>query len=697
MPAFSDHLGPNESLHRGQYLSALDGRFGLLLQANGNLVLFKNYRYLGRPGVALWASNTAGKGARTCVMQADGNLVLYDAYNRAVWSSDTWQFPGSGLLLQPNGNAVIFSPDNESRWATNTVSAIPPSGPPALGSAMLPGQTLPPREGLSSPNGKYTLTFQRNGNLVLFRNHSDGAQTYLWSTQTANRPAEVCILQPDGNIALFDGDGNRHWISNAGYHPGSRLSVENDGKLLLRTPGGQTVWYTYTGENEGIRFNELYFVLHHNTYDHGGVVASLNQGLRAVELDVVDSGDWQSDPDGPFVAHETGWDTPPPRLGEHLRQITGWMDQNPDRGPILVFVDLKTTWTTYVEDWLPSKVDRLDSRINEILGARQFTAANLFQHATGAEFVCEGRSLRHAVVTGGWPLANSLRDRVLVFFTGGRWQLANQTQSAGICHILSSRGLPFGFFCPDIESDPDELKWDKCVDGMALESSQCCVAGNLKACDHYQITANLADRLHQVIHLWNNHVLENHEYAYNHVAVAHGIGVIGRDDDARPGSVIDTYNGSIPLVGRRRSLPGYFELRPYHAFNKCLDVTGARRDNGAPLQLWDVRGGDNQRFVYTAEGQLRPKHVNTHGVDIDGGRALDGKWVHLWRCDGGNSEKWVLEPSGVFRSFDKRDFVLDVHDAGTDNGRHIITYRLHGGPNQRFVLVPVPEWEQSDF
>src|SRR5260370_1170980 len=39
--------------------------------------LFRSNLVLYRSGVALWASGTNGRGVGVCIMQADGNLVLY--------------------------------------------------------------------------------------------------------------------------------------------------------------------------------------------------------------------------------------------------------------------------------------------------------------------------------------------------------------------------------------------------------------------------------------------------------------------------------------------------------------------------------------------------------------------------------------------------------------------------------------------
>jgi hypothetical protein len=56
-----------------------------------------------------------------CIMQGDGNLVIYDPGVNPIWASDTWQHPGSSLWVQGDGNVVIYRPDGAPVWATNTV------------------------------------------------------------------------------------------------------------------------------------------------------------------------------------------------------------------------------------------------------------------------------------------------------------------------------------------------------------------------------------------------------------------------------------------------------------------------------------------------------------------------------------------------------------------------------------------------
>ncbi len=101
-------LASTQILYQGESLESPNGRFKLVLQADGNLVLYDKDK-------ALWSSGTNGKDAKKLVMQNDGNLVLYGP-NGPVWASNTSGNRGAYLVLQDDGNLVIY----KAVWSTGT-------------------------------------------------------------------------------------------------------------------------------------------------------------------------------------------------------------------------------------------------------------------------------------------------------------------------------------------------------------------------------------------------------------------------------------------------------------------------------------------------------------------------------------------------------------------------------------------------
>lgn len=111
----ADRLHPNQTLTSGQGITSNDGRCLLVMQADGNLVLYESIPGGRRP---LWASNTGAGGSRA-VMQGDGNLVVYAPSNQPLWASNTGT-PGAILVLQDDANTVVYAPDGRALWASNT-------------------------------------------------------------------------------------------------------------------------------------------------------------------------------------------------------------------------------------------------------------------------------------------------------------------------------------------------------------------------------------------------------------------------------------------------------------------------------------------------------------------------------------------------------------------------------------------------
>lgn len=113
--AQGDNMQPGEVLNPGQSITSTNGQYTFVYQGDGNLVLYRNSN-----GQALWASNTWGRTDGVCIMQGDGNFVIYDRDVNPIWTSNTWQHPGSQLVVQSDGNVVIYNPNGTPVWATNT-------------------------------------------------------------------------------------------------------------------------------------------------------------------------------------------------------------------------------------------------------------------------------------------------------------------------------------------------------------------------------------------------------------------------------------------------------------------------------------------------------------------------------------------------------------------------------------------------
>ncbi|AFZ57256.1 hypothetical protein H6G54_25145 [Anabaena cylindrica FACHB-243] len=124
----SSSLKTEQSLGVEQRIVSDNGRYQLVLQSDGNLVL---YGLEGRvPGGATWATGTDGQGGTLAVLQSDGNFVLYGPRGRvpggALWGSGTDGQDVTSLVMQNDGNLVLYRRDGSAAWATDTVEPPPP-------------------------------------------------------------------------------------------------------------------------------------------------------------------------------------------------------------------------------------------------------------------------------------------------------------------------------------------------------------------------------------------------------------------------------------------------------------------------------------------------------------------------------------------------------------------------------------------
>ncbi len=101
LPAFArDTLGSGEMLYKGETLKSPNGQYQLILQNDGNLVLYNGSK-------AIWSTGTQGKQGRKLIMQSDGNLVLYGR-GGPIWATNTSGNRDAYLKIQNDGNLAIY-------------------------------------------------------------------------------------------------------------------------------------------------------------------------------------------------------------------------------------------------------------------------------------------------------------------------------------------------------------------------------------------------------------------------------------------------------------------------------------------------------------------------------------------------------------------------------------------------------------
>lgn len=117
-------LAPSGRLDGGQEMQSPSGMHHLIMQTDGNLVLYG-------PGRYLWAlsdqPNAAPVPGSFLLMQADGNLVVYAPDGRVTFA--VYGRAGAFLAQQDDANLVLYGPTSggaaSAIWATNTFMSFP--------------------------------------------------------------------------------------------------------------------------------------------------------------------------------------------------------------------------------------------------------------------------------------------------------------------------------------------------------------------------------------------------------------------------------------------------------------------------------------------------------------------------------------------------------------------------------------------
>ncbi|MEU4196961.1 hypothetical protein AB0E69_34025 [Kribbella sp. NPDC026611] len=217
----SDVLLPGQILKPGQYRRSQNGVFTLLMQADGNAVLYK-----GR--TALWGTMT-NRRASSLVMQRDGNLVVISGRTR-IWASNTAGSTNARLAVQNDSNLVLYNSRSKPVWTRSMVL-----GTLGVNRALKPGQAL------FSTNRIYRMMMQTDGNLVLVKNGT----TPLWHTATGKNPGAWAIMQADGNLIVYSPANKPLWSSKTAPHAGAVLQMLNTGNAVI-VYGRTTIWQTST-------------------------------------------------------------------------------------------------------------------------------------------------------------------------------------------------------------------------------------------------------------------------------------------------------------------------------------------------------------------------------------------------------------------------------------------------------------------
>jgi hypothetical protein len=227
----SDHLSSGQILHSNEYLMSNNGQTVLMMQTDGNVVLYR-----GRS--AIWSTGTGNNNGAYLTVQTDGNIVVYSASNSPLWWTGTTSV--TTLTVQTDGNMVGYPATGPAEWQAGTGGAEPLT---YLGTNHLSaGDQIHPNQYIRSADGRYFLMAQTDGNIVLY----GPGYHVLWTTNTGGHPGGAYIVvQTDGNIVVYSATSAALWWT--GTTNTAILWLQNDGNLVGRNSADAPTWSSGTG------------------------------------------------------------------------------------------------------------------------------------------------------------------------------------------------------------------------------------------------------------------------------------------------------------------------------------------------------------------------------------------------------------------------------------------------------------------
>jgi hypothetical protein len=222
--------------------SSTDGRFRLIYQSDGNLVL-----YDAVDGAVMWSTDTWNRSLGFVAVDSFGYLTVYDGKNEPAWRSPA-AAPGGHLVVQADGNLVLCSPTGEAVWESNTRKVeLTPAKPTDGGgddstsggadmSILVSGGRLNVNEERYSSDRSYRLVYQTNGELILWDTRTNAR---LWSRSLT--PTGHVVMEKSGHLVAYTESGTVLWQSNKGVADG-HLVVQTDGNVVIVSPTGDPAW-----------------------------------------------------------------------------------------------------------------------------------------------------------------------------------------------------------------------------------------------------------------------------------------------------------------------------------------------------------------------------------------------------------------------------------------------------------------------
>ena len=231
-PGVKNLLKPNEYLTSNKYLVSDNKAFFLIMQSDGNLVVYKGSGPSDNKGV-LWSSGTSGKGESFAIMQSDGNFVVYKGSAPAPPQMPTWNSKTSGkgesfAIMQDDGNFVVYkgsgpSDNKGALWNSKTGGNTPPptSVTPSLVQLSCSNTYV---YGLDTNKNAWWKPINGTGSWKRFGNDNQKKWQFYWINASSSN-GKILALDMGRIIKETDKNGTAPWKRSSSAGGASGLTT----------------------------------------------------------------------------------------------------------------------------------------------------------------------------------------------------------------------------------------------------------------------------------------------------------------------------------------------------------------------------------------------------------------------------------------------------------------------------------------
>jgi RHS repeat-associated protein len=244
------YLIAGQRLNGNQCVVSPRGQYFLYMGTDGNMFIYDMAQ-----GSGTWGANTYGHPGAYALLQTDGNFVVYDPNGTALWSSGTGGTYSERLDMEDDGRIIIYKSAWNSGTATGQFNWNPLTHPGCdVGTGTGWTGVLGSGQCFVSPNGRFELLLQADGNLVINDLGASPIRT-LWSTNTAVSPVDPGFAMR--TLYSYDALGNLLRVDQKGTAPNDStqwrtrtFTYDSLSRLLTASnPESGTISYVY--DNDG--------------------------------------------------------------------------------------------------------------------------------------------------------------------------------------------------------------------------------------------------------------------------------------------------------------------------------------------------------------------------------------------------------------------------------------------------------------